>query len=111
MVIAMLGLFADLSGQTVGNLLDPILWIIMVAAALRVRMRYVLPVAALVALLLEAALWAMEPPELQAYRFAAYTLIGRTLAGWLIGSGARLVITRRRQSRLAAAPVEIAPHH
>lgn len=108
---SILNLLADLAGQTVGNLLDPILWVVMIAAALRVRMRYLLPVAALAAVVIEGALWAVEPPELQAYRFAAYTLVGRTLAGWLIGSGARLVISRRRRSRLAVAPAEIAPRH
>lgn len=111
MVIAMLGLFADLAGQTAGNLFDPILWVVMIVAALRVRMRYLLPVAALAAVVIEGALWAVEPPELQVYRFAAYTLIGRTLAGWLIGSGARLVITRRQRSRPAVTPAEIAPRH
>lgn len=106
-MITILNLLADLAGQTVGNLFDPVLWAVMITGALRVRMRYILPVAALAAVLIEGVLWAAEPPELQAYRFAAYTLIGRTLAGWLIGSGARLVITRRRRGAPATASVEV----
>lgn len=105
MVMPILNLLADLTGQTIGNLFDPFLWVAMVAAAFRVRMRWLLPVAVLVAVLFEAVLYLGEPPELQAYRFSTYTLIGRTLAGGLIGSGARYFITRRRHTRAARAAV------
>ena len=93
---SILNLLADLAGQTVGNLFDPILWAVMIAAAFHVRMRYILPAAALCAVLIECLVWAIEIPELRATMFSAFNLIGRTLAALMIGSAARLLVTRRR---------------
>lgn len=104
MVTPILNLLADLTGQTIGNLLDPFLWGAMVAAAFRLRMRWILPLAILVAVLFESVLYMSEPSDLQVHRFAAYTLIGRALAGGLIGYGARYLITRRRRARAARLP-------
>ena len=91
-----LNLLIDIAGQTVGTLLDPVLWAIMIAAAFKVRMRWILPVSAVMALLVQIVVYFGEPPELQVYPFATLTLVGRTLAGWLVGSGARWFIVRRR---------------
>jgi len=70
---AILNLTADMSGQTIGNLFDPFLWIAMIAAAFRVRMRWILPVAVVVAVAFEAVMYFTEPPELQAYRYSPPT--------------------------------------
>ena len=94
---SILNLLATVAGATLGSLFDPILWAVMIAAAFHVRMRYILPVAALCAVLIECLFWAIEIPELRATMFSVFPLIGRTLAGLLIGSGARLLITRRRR--------------
>lgn len=99
----MLYLLVDLAGQTVGSLLDPIMWAVMALAAFKVRMRYIVAVALAYAFVSEAALWALEPPELRVYRFAAYTLIGRTLAAWAFGSVTRAVVVRQRRRVPATA--------
>lgn len=94
-----LKLAADLVGQTLGSLLDPILWVLMVAVAFRFPMRWIAPAALVVAVLVEVALYALESPDLRTTRFSMYTLIGRTFAGALIGAGMRALVTRHTRRR------------
>lgn len=96
----LVNLAADLTGQALGALLDPFLWFLMIVAALRLRMRWIVPAAIVVSLLIEVGAYLIEPPELKATRFTAYTLIGRAIAGVVIGVVARRVIDRRAKQRM-----------
>lgn len=99
----MLNLIADIAGFTVGALLDPLVWGIGLAAALRLRPRW-FPVVGLVgAAGLALILSALEPAELRAHPAPLHGHVARALACFIACWAAYGVVRAIRARRAREA--------